>query len=284
MILLLDLRRPLLQRLRQQRNGRHKKEHPGPAAIVFGDLLRQTQRRERLAGAARHDELAAIMRGETLDGLVNRLLLMRPGRKSLAPGQIDLNLRTRERDIPVDGGLGDLRHTDAVRRNQLVRQRLFRRRRPQVGRGNDGALREMLPAVLGLEGATGGLEEGIEVSLANPRRRLEELALDRRPLAVLDASRHQVDARVGLAAVVAPILPAHDLVELALHHRIGAVEIHHQLLEGDAVLALRLILAQLIQDVFERGHDSNPARAHHGGGRGPAERGRLAPHSPTAAT
>lgn len=66
--------------------------------------------------------------------------------------------------------------------------------------------------------------------------------------------RYEVNAGIRLATVVAPVRPTDDFIELVLESRISAELIHHQLLKRDAVLGLRLILTQLIQNLRELRH------------------------------
>ena len=74
-----------------------------------------------------------------------------------------------------------------------------------------------------------------------------ELALDRGPGIIIDSMRDQVDAGVNSSAVVAPVSPTANLIKLSFQRGIGLEIVHHQLLEGNAVLCFRLIFAQLIQ-------------------------------------
>ena len=48
-----------------------------------------------------------------------------------------------------------------------------------------------------------------------------ELALDGHPRAVIHAAGNQVNSRIRLAAVIAPINPAADLIKLRSQSRIG---------------------------------------------------------------
>ena len=70
----LALAGPLLQRLRHQRDRRGQEQHrPARTGVLLGDA----QRGERLARAARHDQLASIGRLETGPNGADGLDLMR---------------------------------------------------------------------------------------------------------------------------------------------------------------------------------------------------------------
>lgn len=112
-------------------------------------------------------------------------------------------------------------------------------------------MNEVFDARLSLKRATGGFEERIDVLLLDARGRLVELGLDCHPFTVILAARNQVNARISLATVVAPLIPTLNLVELRRENRIGFEEVNHQLLKRDPVLALRLILTELIEDFAE---------------------------------
>ena len=112
-------------------------------------------------------------------------------------------------------------------------------------------LNEVFDARLSLKRAAGGLEERIDVLLLDARGRLVELGLDCHPFTVILAARNQVNARIGLATVVAPLIPTLNLIELRRENGIGFEEVDHQLLKRDPVLALGLILTELIEDFAE---------------------------------
>ena len=84
------------------------------------------------------------------------------------------------------------------------------------------------------------------MGLLDARLGVIELALDGGPRAVIHAAGHQVNAGICLAAVVAPIRPTADLIELVLQGRVGLKIVDHQLLKGNAVLCLWLVFTQLI--------------------------------------
>lgn len=186
--------------------------------------------------------------------MIDGLLLVWARLEGLPAGEIDLDraiphARTWEDHIPVDRRLRNRGYADAAGGDNLVGQHLLRVGGPAVRGGDDHAATEMLRAVLGLESAARGLEEGIQLPLLKARGREIKLALDRGPGAVIHATGDQVDTGVLFATVVAPIRPAHDFIELRLQRWVGLEVVDHQLLEGDAVLRLRLILAQLGEDL-----------------------------------
>ena len=74
---LLRLGGPLLERLREQRDGGNEEEDAGLVAVELREALGEAQRSEGLAGAAGHDELAAVVGLEAGDGLRDGLLLVR---------------------------------------------------------------------------------------------------------------------------------------------------------------------------------------------------------------
>ena len=108
--------------------------------------------------------------------------------------------------------------------------------------------------MLGIKGAAGFLEEGVEVGLLEVSGRLIELALDGDPAAVLAAAGHKVNAGIGLSVVVFPVDEASRILVLFAQRRVITEVIDHELLKGDAVLALRLVFAQLVEDVGEGRH------------------------------
>ena len=191
---------------------------------------------------------------EAGDGLRDGLLLVRARFIDLLAGEVNGDVAAGERDVPVDGGLGDGGSADAVGRDELVFQHLLRVLAPAVCGGDDHALGKGVLAVLRIEGAAGFLEEGVEVGLLEVSGRLIELALDGDPAAVLAAAGYKVNAGIGLSVVVFPVDEASDVLVLFAHRRVIVEVIDHELLKGDAVLALRLVLAQLVEDVGEGRH------------------------------
>ena len=133
---------------------------------------------------------------EAGDCLLDGFILMRAGLIDLLACQVDGDLCAGEGDVPVDGGLGDTRGTDAVSRNDLVVQHFLRVLAPAVGGRDYDALGEGIFAVFGGKGATGFLEEGVKIALFEIGRRLVELALDCHPAVILAAASDEVDASI----------------------------------------------------------------------------------------
>ena len=75
--MLLRLSGPFLERLREQRDGGNEEEDAGLVAVELREALGEAQRSEGLAGAAGHNELAAVVSFEAGDGLRDGLLLVR---------------------------------------------------------------------------------------------------------------------------------------------------------------------------------------------------------------
>lgn len=104
----LTLRGPLAQRLGQQRNRGHQEQDFGCAAECFGDAFADLQCGERLAGAAGHDQLAAVMVAEPGDHLLDGHPLVWPGVALGRGGQVEIEGFGRAGERPVDRGLGDV--------------------------------------------------------------------------------------------------------------------------------------------------------------------------------
>ena len=178
------LRRPFAHRLREQRDRRHQIEHPSADA---GDRLGDAQRREGLAGAAGHDQLAAVVRPEAGHYVVERGALMRAQAVGFAAeGQV---LGPEAGEVgPVDGAGGEIAEPQ------------HRARRLQVADGLDGV---RPPAVAGVDDDGGGErvagrggEERVEGGLGNARARRVALALDGAETAAALLG-DEVDAGVG---------------------------------------------------------------------------------------
>src|SRR5690625_3458180 len=185
---------------------------------------------------------------------VDCLDLVLPWRESFFPRKINLNLGTREGHIPVHWCRSDISHTDAAGLNHLVFECFFGILGPFVRSGDDLAMREVLFALLRLERMPTGLKERVNVALLNTGGFFIELRLDSYPAIVINAVCHQVDAGICFASVIAPVAPAIDLIKLAGKRRSSTVEIHHQFLNSNTVLALRLMFAELFQHVTKCSH------------------------------
>ena len=90
--------RPIPKRLRQQRYGRREEQN---AAARPGDFLGDAERGERLAGAASHDEFAALTLAESFDDVLKRQSLIFAQALSRFSAE---RSRTREAEVfPING-------------------------------------------------------------------------------------------------------------------------------------------------------------------------------------
>ncbi|CKM69207.1 Uncharacterised protein [Mycobacterium tuberculosis] len=240
---------PLPQRLAQQRNRGHQQQNPRAAAVVGGDALGDLERGERLAGAAGHDQLAAIVaHREPAEHRVDRLLLVRPQLVAFGRGQVHLQVAGRPGDVPVDRRFGDLGHADALHRDQLIGQRVLGIAAPPIRRGDDHPVGEARLARRG--------EKRVDVPLGQCVRRLVELALDRGVVAGVTFAGDQVDSGVGPAPPLRPVDPPPHHVVLLGHRRVQLEIAHHQLLELGPALRVRRSLPERLDDVVHRPHSS----------------------------
>jgi len=239
---------PLPQRLGEQADRRDEEQD---AAARADDPLCQPQRGERLAGAAGHDQLAAVAGGEPgldvgdgLDLVWAQLVLRRRG-QHVRPGQ--------PKPRPIHGRGLQLGHPDPAHRNLLALDRVLGVRVPPVRRRDDDPLGEPLLA-------RGG-QERVDRVLVHRRTRPEELALDRDVAARTLVDRHQVDARVVLPTATRPLLPQPHVAELIGIHRIGLQICRDEALEPAPLVSLRRRgLAQLLENVVDRRrHAADPA-------------------------
>ena len=218
------LLRPLRQRLRQEREARQEEEH---ALARARDALGDLQAGERLARAARHDELAAVVLREALRHLPERDLLVRPERLLRADGGRFLRREAR----PVDDAPLERREVDLRHRRLLVAQRLLGVLAPVARGRDDEAPREGLLARR--------REKAVDVRLRDAMARRVVLALDGVHLACRGLG-DEVDA--GVARVEAALarpdrVRLHAGVELAvggLGREVGP----RQVLEVGALLAV----------------------------------------------
>ena len=126
------LRRPLLQRLGQQRNGGHQEQHQ---AVGRRFLLHDLERGEGLTRAAGHDQLAALVGLEAFGhGLQRRLLVL----EGLLLGAQHHLVRLGQGELgPIHGAVFQVRHPQAGARDLLGLQRVFGVLAPLVGGGHD---------------------------------------------------------------------------------------------------------------------------------------------------
>lgn len=212
---------PHAHRLRDERDRRRQKQHERP----FGEhLLREAQRRDCLARAACHDELAAVVLLEFLEAGVNGLALVRQGllEQALADG-LALN-----EGVPVHIGLchavGEKAHR-AVLRGGLVQVRA------EVLAGGDYHVVRVVVgcACLGVEGG--------DVSEVE-RRLLVALALDGPIRAVLRVLGDKVDSQV-CAVVCGRVLPHPHVAEALRVNRVVHEVVPAGALELVSLVALR---------------------------------------------
>ena len=143
---------PLAKRLREQRDRRNQEQYR-PTGLNLP--LSDPQAREGLAGATGHDELAAIVFGETVEYCPERFDLM--GAELLRLGPLE-RAGVREAVLrPVNPRLLEFVDADPDRGNLLVTERIDRVLRPLVRRRDDDARGERVFA--------GGREEGVDVLL-----------------------------------------------------------------------------------------------------------------------
>ena len=212
--------------------------------------LRNAKGREGLAGAARHDELAPVRRGQSGSHRVQGSLLVLA--QALATGaHHDLRGLQAER-VPVDRRVEQVLQTNPGDRDGLTRHRLLRSRVPVLRGGHEQPGGELSRPRL--------RQEGVDVSLGDDARvGVIELALDGAQLAGLALAGHQVDAAVRARAPLRPVAPHPHLVKALRVARVREKELAHQALEGRSLAALRpRVEVQAVQDHFD-------ARLTHGG-------------------
>ena len=241
----LGLLLPLAQALVEELDRGDEEQHRGRLGLAAGrELLGDLERGEGLAGAARHDQLAAVARRQTLpDGLAG-LALVRQERL-LASRRKD-RLRPRPVDlVPVDLGLHQVADADPHHRDGEVVELALDGRAPLLGRGDDDPAGEPLLAR--------GTEEGVDVLLGHVVLGVVELALHRAPAARGDVLRDDVDAVVMGGAPARPLLPEVDLLEAVRELRSSAQVAGDEPLEGGPLL--RGVLRtepQLVEQFLER--------------------------------
>ena len=246
----LRLRRPLPQRLTQQRDRRNREQNPCAATVLGCSALGDLERGERLAGAARHDQLAAVVAGgETREHLLDRGGLMRTRLVTGRFGDVDLQVAVDPGDVPVDRRVSDLRQADPLHRDGLILESVLSVLSPPIGGGDDDPVRERVLARRS--------EERIDVLLAELVRRLVELALDRRVLTTVPLAGDEVDSGVGLAFTARPVDPPPHFVVLLRQQRIKVEVADHELLELGPAFRVRRRFAERVHHLVDRTH--NPA-------------------------
>jgi len=224
----LGLLLPLAQALVEQLDrGNEEQDRRGLGLAAGRELLGDLQRRERLAGAAGHDQLPAVMRDQALADRRTGLPLVRQG-GLLAGGRQNL-LGPRPVDVaPVDLGLQQVADPDPHDRDGQVLELLLDRWTPVLRGRDDDPAGEPLLARRG--------EEGVDVGLGHMVGRVVELALHGAPPTGRDVLRHDVDAVVVGAAPAGPLLPQVDLLEPVRELRRRPQVARHQPLESGALL------------------------------------------------
>ena len=194
--------RPIPQRLRQQRYGRCEEQD---AAARPRDFLGDAERSERLAGAASHDEFAALMLAESFDDVFKRQLLV------FAQAFLRLSAqrsRTGEAEVfPVDGRI--LKHIRTPANDGFglaVAEGVLGVSAPIGGRGDEHAAGELVGGVRA--------EKLVELAERYSRVGRVELGLDGDQSAAFPLPRHEVYAGVLPVAPLGVLRPQPNLVEL----------------------------------------------------------------------
>ena len=222
------LRRPLPHRLGEQGDRRHEVQHPA-AGARHG--FRDAQRGEGLAGAAGHDELAAIVVPEAGEHVVERGLLVGPQTEGLAAEGEVFRLAVREVG-PIERSAGEVAEAEhGAGGLQML----------------DGPAGVRPPAVAGVHDDAGGErvagrrgDEGVEMRLRDLRARRVTLALDGATAAPALLG-DEVDARIGAVEVRprgGPLGPEPDVGETLPVERVLEEVRLHQPLEETPLLCL----------------------------------------------
>ncbi len=152
--------------LRHQGQGGHQVQD---VAALAGQFLGDAQARQGLAGAARHDELAAVGILQPAHGFFKGLGLIVPQRLGLRPDDI----AGRRETGPIDPAITQILKADRRGGNRLAGHHLARVVAPRrFGRFDDQPLRI-------LARVRGG-NEAVDVRLHDPAVRIEQLALNGR--------------------------------------------------------------------------------------------------------
>ena len=188
---------PCVERLSQQGDAGHHEQHQPVAA---GHGLGNLQCGVGLAGAAGHDELATVVRGEIVHRLVHGYGLMLHG---LFAGQCGLRaVEPVPQLLPVDGRIGKVAKADAAERDGLSGGGLAGVASEHVGGAHPKATGEMggLQGIDVGELPSGGGDEGIDHGFGDDGALLVAFALNG-PVVALNGSGHKVDAGVVAAKV-----------------------------------------------------------------------------------
>ena len=244
------LRGPLAHGLGEQGDGRHQVQHPSAHA---GGRLRNAQRRERLAGTAGHDELAAVAILEAGHHVVERGLLVGAQRERLTAQRQILRLAFGKIG-PVEGPAGEVAKTEHGASGLQFGDGLDGVRPPAIAGVNDDAGGEGFPR-------RGG-DERIQVRLADARAGRVALALNGAVAAVAFFG-HQVDARVRAVEIHPfrrPLGPEPNLGEALAVDGVQKEVGFHQSLEQTPLVGLRISDgADVVQCLLESVAQSPPS-------------------------
>jgi len=207
------------------------------------EAFRNAKGREGLAGAARHDELAPVRRGQSGSHRVQGSLLVLA--QALTAGAHHNLGGLQAEGVPVDRGVEQVLQADPGDQDGLTRHRLLRGRVPVLRCGHEQSGGELSRPRL--------RQEGVDVALGDDARvGVIELALDGAQLAGFALAGHQVDAAVRARAPLRPVAPHPHLVKALRVARIREKELAHQALEGRSLAALRpRVEVQAVQDHFD---------------------------------
>ena len=225
------LGRPFPHRLSEQRDRRHQVQRPAADAC---DRFRYPQRDKGLAGAACHDQLAAVMRLEAFDHIGECGLLMWPQAERLVLiGQV---LRFVASEIrPVERAAGQIAEAKHKAPGLEMLDGLTGGRPPFVAGVHNDTGRERF--------ARRGGDERIELGLRDSRARGVALALNGAVAPAVSFLGNQIDPRIGAVEVGTlgcPLGPQPDRGEpLPVDGVLGEVGLH-QPFEQASLVSLRL--------------------------------------------
>ena len=175
--------------------------------------FRDAQRREGLARAAGHDQLAAIMSLEAAGHVVERGLLMRSQMERFVPNRQRFR-RCATQIGPVEWPLCEIAEAEHGAGRRQGRDGLRRVRPPLIAGIDDDARGERR--------ARRGRDERIEMRLCHPRARRIALALDG-AVAAPAFCRNEINARIAaleIRARLCPLGPQPDVGEPVLVERV----------------------------------------------------------------
>lgn len=163
------------------------------ARVLLGDA----EAGEGFAGTAGHDEFATVMFLEACEGFLDGFPLV--WEQLFAGLGVHLAGLADAEAAPVDAAVIQVLDTDAGHGDLLVEQSVFSVARPFIGCADDYAAPEWFFAA--------GREEAVEVFFDQGAVRVEEFALHGDDVAGVTFLQDEVDAGIGLAVPVWPVLP-----------------------------------------------------------------------------